>query len=244
MLSPQKRQRMARALNVLRPYNTDQPLTRIGPDADGGYLVPDCLQGIAASYSPGVSDEFGFDLDLLNRGIPVHMADASVAEPANLPDGASFASLFLGAETRDQWITLDDWIARTAPPDGDLMLQMDIEGHEYDVLAATPAKVLRRFRILVIEFHHLHRFPRAADFDRFETALLSLQNDFTCVHLHPNNVVHPVRVGPHRIPPFFEATLLRKDMIANQTPNDRFPHALDRACAPDQPDVPMGVFWT
>ena len=81
---------MAQALGVLRPYNCAHSLIRIGPEADGGYLLPDCLQGIAASFSPGVSFEFGFDLDLLARGIPVHMADASVDLPKNLHDGASF----------------------------------------------------------------------------------------------------------------------------------------------------------
>jgi len=243
-LSRDHRVRMAQALGVLRPYNCAHSLIRIGPEADGGYLLPDCLQGIAASFSPGVSFEFGFDLDLLARGIPVHMADASVDLPKNLPDGASFEPLFLGPKTHDQWITLQDWVSVRAPADGDLMLQMDIEGHEYDVLAAAPRDLLARFRIMVIEFHHLHRFPRAADFDRFEAALQALSEDFVCVHLHPNNVVHPVRVGPHRIPPFFEVTLLRRDYATDLRPNESFPHPLDRPCAPDHPDVAMGVFWS
>ena len=38
--------------------------------------------------------------------------------------------------------------------------------------------------------------------------LLELQAAAREVHLHPNNVARPVRVGPHHIPPFFEATLL------------------------------------
>ncbi|MEX0285381.1 MAG: FkbM family methyltransferase [Paracoccaceae bacterium] len=244
LLSRDQRDRMANALNALRPYTSDQPLIRVGPDADGGYLLPDVLNGIAASFSPGVSFEFGFDLDLLARGIPVHMADASVGHPENLPEGATFDPLFLGAETTGQWTTLQDWVDRHAASEGDLMLQMDIEGHEYDVLNATPADTLARFRIMVIEFHHLHRFPRSAGFDRFESALSKLSRDFVCVHLHPNNVVHSVRVGPHHISPFFEATLLRRDLATGLKPNDSFPHPLDRPCAPDHPDVPIGVFWS
>lgn len=239
-----KRQRMAKALDMLRPFAVDHPLIRLGPEADGGYLVPDCLDGLTASFSPGVSFEFGFDMDLLNRNIPVHMADASVSKPDNLPCGASFDSLFLGAQTKGDWITLTDWVARHAPDSGDLMLQMDIEGHEFDVLANTPAETLGRFRLMVIEFHHLHRFPRPSDFDRFEAALLNLGRDFVCVHLHPNNVARPVGVGPHKIAPFFEATLLRRDWALGLRPNDSFPHPLDKPCAPDHPDVAMGRFWS
>lgn len=237
------RSRIRRALNTLRPYQTDTALIRLGPDGDGGYLVPDCLDGIRAGFSPGVSETFGFDLELVRRGIPVHMADASVDRPADLPDGVTFDALFLGTETGGQWITLDDWVARYAPGDGDLLLQMDIEGAEYGVLDAASPETLRRFRIIVIELHGLHRFPRSSHFDIYERALQKLGTDFVTVHLHPNNVVQPVSVGPHAIPPVFEATLLRRDCIRTMTPNDHFPHPLDSANVKDAPDVSMGVFW-
>ena len=41
---------------ALRPVITQHPLIRIGSEFDGGYLVPDDLDGVSACFSPGVND--------------------------------------------------------------------------------------------------------------------------------------------------------------------------------------------
>lgn len=60
---------------------------------------------------------------------------------------ATFDKLFLGPTTSRQFISLDDWVARYAPPDGDLLLQMDIEGAEYVTLNAARTGTLERFEL-------------------------------------------------------------------------------------------------
>ena len=40
--------------------------------------------------------------------------------------------------------------------ENDLILQIDIEGDEYDVLSSIDLNTLRKFRIILIEFHNLH----------------------------------------------------------------------------------------
>ena len=56
-----------------------------GPDGDGGYLVPDDLEGIVACFSPGVSNVAGFEKDCALKGMKVFMADASVeARPRSI----------------------------------------------------------------------------------------------------------------------------------------------------------------
>ncbi len=40
----------------------------MGGENDGGYLVPDDLEGIEYCFSPGVSNIATFELDCLNRG--------------------------------------------------------------------------------------------------------------------------------------------------------------------------------
>jgi len=42
-----------------------------------------------------------------------------------------------------------------APPQGDLILQMDIEGAEWSVLLNASEAILDRFRIVVLELHYL-----------------------------------------------------------------------------------------
>jgi hypothetical protein len=41
-------------LERLYPVEGGHPLIRVGPDGDGGYLLPDDLSGIVACFSPGV----------------------------------------------------------------------------------------------------------------------------------------------------------------------------------------------
>ena len=43
-------------IKALRPVQTKIRLIRVGGANDGGYLIPDDLEGIAACFSPGVAD--------------------------------------------------------------------------------------------------------------------------------------------------------------------------------------------
>ena len=140
----------------LRPYTTEHPLVRIGPNFDGGYLLPDDLVDVKSCYSPGVGGSSNFELDLAQRGIRSYMADASVDGPAASHPLFSFEKKFLGTEDSGDYTTLASWIKRHTPTDDNLILQMDIEGGEYPVIGTTTEDVLNKFRMINIEFHELY----------------------------------------------------------------------------------------
>ena len=123
---------------------------------------------------------------------------------------------------------------------------MDIEGAEYQTLAAAPRDLLNRFRIIVIELHHL---PSVLSKPRFlEPALTvveKLQQDFVTVHLHPNNVSGSVEIDGQVVPRVVEATLLRRDRVAGLRPLTArdFPHALDRKHNPRRPALSIPGRW-
>ena len=75
---------------------TEYDLIRIGSDFDGGYLLPDDLQNLEASFSPGVNEEIGFDLEISNICNRCYLADASVDEPAGLTPNMNFLKKFIG----------------------------------------------------------------------------------------------------------------------------------------------------
>src|SRR5690606_27122638 len=84
-------------------------------------------------------------------------------------------------------ISLDDWIRELAP-DGDLLLQMDIEGAEYRTLLSVPDDTLARFRIIVIEVHWLAFIQSALVLDNVMAPFFrKLGRLFSVVHAHPNN---------------------------------------------------------
>ena len=85
---------------------TQYPLVLIGPHGDGGYLVPDALDGITACFSPGVADNSGFERACIDRGMRVFMADYSV-DAASLdadvdPRRYAFVKKFIGAVDDDR----------------------------------------------------------------------------------------------------------------------------------------------
>jgi len=65
-------------LKKIRPMTTNIPLIRVGSADDGGYLVPDDLEGIKICFSPGVAQQSDFELAMAQRGITCFMADYSV----------------------------------------------------------------------------------------------------------------------------------------------------------------------
>ena len=231
----------------LRPQAVGLPLIRLGEFGDGGYLVPDDLRGIAACYSPGVSEQATFEMDLAKRGIPSFMADASVVKPPLDVPGAQFVPKFLGPRDAGDTMSLRRWVEDTDPAPGeDLILQMDIEGAEYATLSAAPRDLLRRFRMIVIEWHHL---PSVMTKPRFQkpalAAIEKLKDDFVTVHLHANNVSGSVEIEGEEIPRVVEATLLRRDRIGETRPvaPADLPHPLDRRHNPRRSWLPLPGRW-
>jgi hypothetical protein len=63
----------------LRPVECSLEMIRLGSNNDGGYLVPQNLDGVVGCFSPGVSNNTSFEDDLLSRfNIPSFLTDPSI----------------------------------------------------------------------------------------------------------------------------------------------------------------------
>jgi len=214
----------------LRPVEAGVSLVRLGPASDGGYLVPDDLNGITACYSPGVDAESGFEFDCAELGMDVFMADGSVMGPARDHPRFNFISKHLGLVNDDKTTTLDQWVDQTSKSvPGDLLLQMDIEGAEWGVLLNMSPELLQRFRIVVIEFHNLGRLFTRGSFETMALAIGRLTSNFHCVHVHPNNACGVASSGNITLPEMVEVTFLRRDRVGTEAPapSHLLPHPLD-----------------
>lgn len=218
------------------------PLVRVGPAGDGGYLLPDDLDGVVECFSPGVADEIGFDLDLAERGVQVHMIDASVEGLPSAHHRIDFERLFLGTQTKDGWVTLTDWVQQRSPS-GDALLEMDIEGAEWGVLLSTPDEVLAKFRVMVLELHDLHSMAWLSGFHVVQGVLDKIARQFDLVHLHPNNYEYPVPYAGFQLNPVVEVTFLRRDRSRERRPAASLPHALDSANTDRLIDFPLDPAW-
>ncbi len=239
-------QEITELIAKVKPRANRTVLKRFGPASDGGYLMPDDLDGICACISPGVARECGFDLDLANRGIDIYMADASVDCPPIEHPRFHFTKVFLDSYISDTTTTIDD-LCRSIPasPGGDdLILEMDIEGAEYRVIGSMSDALLRRFRIMVVEFHHLEQLFDGLCVNHIKSTFEKMTRYHDVVHLHPNNYYTPVRRGKFSVPRIMEFTFYRRDRAC---PGDNaiaeFPHRLDVDNVPGNPSVVLPPCW-
>jgi hypothetical protein len=116
----------------------------------------------------------------------------------------------------------------TRPYEGDLLLQMDIEGGEYDTLMNAPTSLLAQFRIMVVEFHYLHELFNQRHFDFASRLFRKISQTHSVVHIHPNNCCGSVRADGLEIPRIAEFTFHRNDRIKEKAYRRTFPHPLDR----------------
>lgn len=218
-----------RIVRALRPIDGGRKLVRLGPGGDGGYLVPDDLAGIEYAFSPGVSNESGFETDLAARGMQVFLADHSVDGPAEPNAKFTFVKKNVGAFSDETCTTLAAWKDAAIPGyGGDLLLQMDIEGGEYETLLAAESALLAQFRIMVIEFHYVHELLNRRFYEIASRTFEKLLKTHSVVHLHPNNCCGSVKSGDLELPRIAELTWHRNDRLRQRTPRRDFPHPLDR----------------
>ena len=234
-------------IQQLRPANPGIDLVRIGAEGDGGYLVPDDLSGIGTCFSPGVGSVSAFEDALAARGMRALLADGSVDRPPMVGPRVEFQKRFLASvdDSGKGLMTLDSWVetAGEAASNGDLLLQMDIEGSEYEVIHSLSTNLLKRFRIIVVEFHELDRLIRSDCLRWMGGALTKLLRFHRVVHIHPNNCSTAVRYGPVEIPCIMEFTFLRSDRFVTQGRYKSFPNPLDRPNLENRPDLALPASW-
>jgi hypothetical protein len=215
-------------MKKLRPLDCGKELIRIGGQRDGGYLLPNDMEGIEYCFSPGVNEVSDFENHLADLGIKSFLADYSVDGPPVTRPEFVFDKKFLGTCDRGNFMTLASWKDKyLAHYTSDLLLQMDIEGWEYQVILNTPISLLNQFRIMAIEFHYLDRLFDPFVFSMFSSCFERILQDFYVVHIHPNGCRSSVKSGDIDIPEVLEITFINKRRVGSTKPREDFPHKLD-----------------
>ena len=202
------------SLTYLRPKPSPFPLIRIGSHRDGSHVVPDDLSGVQAYFSSGAHNTRDFEEDLAVRfGIRSHFCDSSANDEtlqspliAGLP---TFRKEWLGVDQAPNSVSLDEWVRQDeGNGDGDLILQMDLEGAAFPNLKEVRNETLLRFRIIVMKIHGLH--PGNENLLR---VLDRLEPHFTCVHARAGNSRGEFTISGSlmNFPQLLEITLLRND---------------------------------
>jgi len=225
-------------LEFLRPKPCPVELLRFGGKHDGAYLLPLDVEGVVACFSPGVKNKKSFEDELAAAyGIRSCMCDKSsdveLFRTPMIEGSQSFRKVWLDTFDSEESVTLERWVREEAGQEGDLLLQMDIEGAEYRILLAAEPELLQRFRIIVMELHGLQKMnDPAVLFGVLLPMVRKLAARFVCVHAHPNNASVQFRARPTGVacPRLLEITLLRKDRLPARSKAGGtvlLPHPLD-----------------
>ena len=122
-------------------------------------------------------------------------------------------------------------------PEEELVLQMDIEGAEYEVLLAAAPDTLRRFRVVVVELHDLRSVMSRTGLILFKTLMKKLKVTHEIVHAHPNNCCRGVKEENQEWPDVLELTFLNRNRFSSTFGPADLPHPLDRDNTPQTPIV-------
>lgn len=234
-------------LERFRRHYVSVELVRVGGDQDGGYLIPRLLDSISHCFSPGVDVTATFERELsASYGIKSYMADASVSVSPVEGDDFSFVKKFIGTRTEGEYLTLEDWMVSSLSGDErDLILQMDIEGGEYDVLITVSEDALKKFSVIVLEFHSLEKIFIGHVLKMISSIFDKLYKDFSICHVHPNNCCGVVDRKGVSVPRTIEVTFIRNDCIDAVSRNEAvsLPHDLDRKNVPQNHEIVMPEQW-
>ena len=239
---------LSRFIDRVSDHYVSCDLKRVGAEADGGYLVPHCIDDVTHCFSPGVDHTAEFERHLAEKlSVKAFMADRSVDHPPERHPLFKFKKKHLGVVSDDQTITLGDWLEESIDESEhpkNMVLQMDIEGGEYEVLTYEDISTLEPFSVLIIEFHNLQRlFDR--EFLQIATAIFQkIFKKFSICHIHPNNCGGIASLDGIQVPRVLEITFVRNDKVQPNDPsNRRFPHTLDRKNVQGMDDVVLPRIW-
>ncbi|MEM8551222.1 MAG: FkbM family methyltransferase [Pseudomonadota bacterium] len=237
-----RRELALRTVTLLTPH---EPLSRAkqraGAATDGGYVVltdPDI--GFVMSY--GVGPTSTFEQHFVELGVPVFMFDMTVSGTRLDHPLATFVREGVAPvpDPSAAMDTVDAHLHRfglTGRRDG--LLQMDVEGAEWDVLDAISTETLLNFRQIVLELHHLQRIHKNPQFSR---VLEKLTERFYLVHIHANSLGMLVDFADFSVPSLLEVTFVRKDLVEVGPNQTVFPTELDYPNRPGTRDQVMNSF--
>jgi len=224
----------------LRPQDNGHSLIRVGGPGDGGYLIPDDLRDITELFSPGSNKLSNFEKELAEHWeIKSYICDSIEEKPDDLSSFQDFTPAWVGPYTDgDKLISLTQWIEEKSQSSGDLMLQMDIEGAEFQTLMSVSTKLIKRFRIIVIELHFLEALKNRWAFEQIYSPFFNkLLGNFDVIHVHPNNCCGVWTFGDIEYPRLVELTLHRKDRSKYLSPRKSSRNELDQPCVSSNPDL-------
>ena len=208
-----KKKKIIELIHLLRPFNLGYEYQRLGGTKDGSYIVPETLGNIKYCFSAGYGGDCSFEKNLEKYNIKSFLADYNYDAPTELKN-FEYKKKFIKSYSDQKSINVNTWIENSLPiEEENMLLQIDIEGSEYEVLHAITEKNLDRFDVVIIELHNLHMVNNQIFYQYFISCLEKIKKHFEVFYLQPNNCCGVSNFDGLIFPNILEITLLSKKKI-------------------------------
>ena len=200
-------------LELLRPRQFLGELVRIGPISDGGYVVPSKIGNVDYLISPGSNHQWDFEKEFFEKfQVPSIIVDKINKKPSDLSAPHKYIDSWIGSSNLPGVQTLSSVIDRQLGILENFVLQMDIEGMEYESILAIEDSHLKRAQILIIEIHYLENLlnPEFIKYI-FEPFLRKISQHHEIVFLNGNTYNDVIKFGKLQWPRVIEITALKRD---------------------------------
>ncbi|MGO8866344.1 MAG: glycosyltransferase [Alphaproteobacteria bacterium] len=233
-------------LCLLAPYAVlGHNKVRIGHDRDGGYVMLNDLNHEIVCYSLGVGREVSWDLELAKRGAVVFQYDDSVDGPPVSHANFHFRRVRVAVDDSSEanTISLDTLLESGHHSQNKyVILNMDLEGSEWDIIDTAKSETLNVFSQIIIEFHGLAKLKEASFNLCARKIFQKLGATHFPIHLHGNNWGTSFEVGDFECPDVLEVTFVNRATYCSSRDFATYPTTLDKPNRSDRPDFDLGRF--
>lgn len=212
---------------------------RMGNENDGGYVFIDDFADVATVISCGIYNDVTFDVACADMGKAVIQFDHTVDGPPVKHPKFTFRKQAIDALDRipgsvKLWDIVREY---SRPGKPDLLLKIDIEGHEWATFANFPAEDLKRVRQISIELHSTSRLIEPEFYELYFRALKNINASFFAAHLHANNFQGMVNLMGVPVAEVFEVTFVNRELYRPAGNQHGAPTALDNPNDVSKPDL-------
>jgi len=229
-------------LKYLKPVDAGLKMKRLGPNEDGGYVMPELvLEKCSSLFTYGIGNDVGYEVDFLRTyGKPVFTFDHTIEY--QLPDFLNHTKEGLGFEKNMNCFINHYFDKKINQP---VLLKVDIEGGEYPYFLNSDIDIIADLTVGVcIEVHGLDTEECRVD---FVNMMEKLSKRFELVHTHGNTWGEIFNYNGIDILNVYELSFINKEYITTDIKpiSIEFPIAvIDYSNNKSKPDFKFNFFKT
>jgi hypothetical protein len=194
----------------------------------------------------GIANDVSWDTEIAQRGKPVYMYDHTITQLPAEHEHFHFRRIGIsGAASEDPHLKSIPFLlaANRHQHSNNLLMKMDIEGHEWAALDALSDNELRQFSQISLELHDLDKLFTIEGFVRMSRVLMKLTDHMHVVHVHANNVGWVCERYGVRVPVLLEVSFVRRDRLEQPIPAGNLSVELDQENDPSRPKIDISSLW-